>query len=66
MTFESMRGAAFVAQLARCRMSNCLYFDKLIGVTEHGDAKQCARGIVIAETACDFIPRYEEIIPTAA
>ena len=35
-----MPGAAFVAQLVRCRVGNCLYFDKLIGVTENRDAKQ--------------------------
>ena len=39
--------------------------DKLIRKTENRDAKQCARRVVVAETARNFVPRHNEIIATA-
>jgi hypothetical protein len=59
-----------VASLARdqawWRDSNRLYFDKLIRVTENRYVKERAGWVMVAETAGDFIPRHNEIVPTGA
>lgn len=44
---------------AQCRDGFDL--DQLIGVTEHRNAEQCARGIVLAEVPPDDLPRRHEI-----
>src|SRR5690349_7206349 len=39
---------------------------KLIRVTENRHAQQCAGRIVVTETACDFVPRHNQIVSTTA
>jgi hypothetical protein len=52
--------------LARCRERNRLDLDKLIGVAKNRDTNQRAGRVVVPESAGDFIPRHDEIVPTAA
>jgi predicted ABC-type transport system involved in lysophospholipase L1 biosynthesis ATPase subunit len=46
--------------------SDCLYLDKLIGVTEDSDAEQRARHVMIAEGVGYLIPGSKEIVAVAA